>query len=91
MFSMDIVATHHAVLLLGISIHPDLATVRSCCNGLTVALDRLRTLHVKAECVSVRPFRRVVRGSLRLVICTKHVAAATSEMPQPQKELAIYP
>ena len=58
MFSMDIVATQHAVL--GMSIHHDLATERSCCNGLTVALDRLRTLHVKEECVSVKPFRRVV-------------------------------
>ena len=34
MLSMDIVAIHHAVL--GISILPDLATVRSYCNGLTV-------------------------------------------------------
>ena len=59
--SMDIVATHHAVL--GISILPDLSTVRSCCNGLTVTLGRLRTLHAKEECVLVKPFRRVVRGS----------------------------
>ena len=28
---------------------------------------------------------------IRLVICTKSVATVTSEMPQPQKELAIYP
>ena len=61
MMSMDIVASHHAVL--EISILPDLATVRSCCNGFTVTLDRLRTLCVKQECVSVKPFWRVVRGS----------------------------
>ena len=61
MMSMDIVATHHAVL--GISILPDPATVRSCCNGLTVTLDRLRTLCVKQEGVSVKPFWRVVSCS----------------------------
>ena len=53
--------THHAVL--GVSILPDLATVRSCCNGLTVTLDRLRTLCVKQECVSVKSFWRVVSCS----------------------------
>ena len=39
MMSMDIVATHHAVLRR--SILPDFAIWRSCCNGSTVTLNRL--------------------------------------------------
>ena len=42
MVIMDIITPHHMVLW--ISILPDLATVRSYCNGLTVTFDRLRTL-----------------------------------------------
>jgi hypothetical protein len=44
MLSMDIVATQHVVL--GISIIPDLSTVRSYCNGFMVTLDRVRTLYM---------------------------------------------
>ena len=84
MMSMCIVATHHAVL--GISILPDLATVRSCCNGLTVTLDRLRTLCVKEECVSAETFWRVVRGSpchmmSMDIVATHHTVLGISILP----------
>ena len=52
MLSMDIVATQHVVL--GISIIPDLSTVRSYCNGCMVTLDRVQTLYMIISCSSVK-------------------------------------
>ena len=49
--SMDIFAAHHVVL--GLSILPDLATIRPCCNGLIVTLDR-RCVSRRDACQSNR-------------------------------------
>jgi hypothetical protein len=77
MLSMDIVATHHTVL--GISILPDLATVRSCCNGLTVTLEPSceRSVKLNACLGQIVPAEMGRRRGVSIALNPCHVPCGT--------------